>query len=162
MDLTAFSKALAATSASLWVQEQAWVIPAVQSIHILALAVIMASSGMLNLRLAGFIGRDEELRGTARRFLPWIWWALPVQLVTGIILIVGEPARELLSWAFWLKMAMLAAVIVITVPLQRALEDAPYRDMAPAKRAAVRGAALAGLVLWLGIVTCGRWIAYVQ
>jgi hypothetical protein len=39
--------------------------------------------------------------------------ALPVLLLTGLVLIVGEPERELMSWVFWTKMAMLALVMAL-------------------------------------------------
>ena len=160
MTLASFSERLAATQTSLWIQTNEWVIPTVQSIHIVAIAVIMAASAMLSLRLAGLIGRDDALRGTAARFLPLVWWALPFQIVTGVLMILGEPARELLNWVFWTKMVLLVGVVLLTIPVQHALEDVPFRDMAPAMRARLRAAGLAALVLWVAIVTCGRWIAY--
>lgn len=162
MSLDIFAKQLAATPASLYIQDNAWVIPTVQSVHILAIAVIMASTAMLSLRMAGLIGHEEALRGTAARFLPWAWWALVVQLVTGALMILGEPARELLNWVFWTKMVLLLVVIALTIPVQRALEDVPFRDMPRSKRASIRTAGYVALLLWVAIVTCGRWIAYTQ
>jgi hypothetical protein len=160
MDLTAFSDWLGATPASLAIQNAAWVIPTVQSVHILAIAIVMSSAAMLNLRLAGAIGRHQPIRALAHSFLPWIWWALPVLLVSGIVLILGEPARELLNRFFWYKMTMVLIVVLLTIPLHRLLEDAPLHELPPAKRETVRAIALVSLVLWLAIIFCGRWIAY--
>jgi hypothetical protein len=159
-NLSAFSAALAATSASLTIQSNEWVIPTVQSIHILAIAIVMASIAMLNLRLAGFIGHQQSVQQMARRFLPWVWWALPVLLFTGSIMITGEPDRELLNRFFWYKMTMLVTVVLLTIPLQRLLEDRPFRALPATKRAVIRGLALVSLMLWLAIIFCGRWIAY--
>lgn len=158
--LSAFCDMLSQTPVSLWVQTTSWVIPAVQSIHILAIAAVMASIWMLNLRLTGLIGRHVSARVMARRFLPAVWWALPVLLVTGLIMIVGEPARELLSRFFWYKMTMLVMVVLLTIPLSHLVEDRPVAGHAPARRASVRLIAAGSLMLWVGIVFCGRWIAY--
>ena len=58
-----------------------WVVPTVQSVHILAIAIVMSSIAMLDLRLAGFIGRDAIDAGAHQaRFYPWIWGALVVLL----------------------------------------------------------------------------------
>jgi hypothetical protein len=160
MDLTAFSKWLGATEASLAIQNAAWVIPAVQSVHILCIAIVMSSAGLLNLRVAGLIGRHQPVRALAHSFLPWIWWTLPVLLTTGLILILGEPGRELLNRFFWYKMTALLIVVLLTIPLHRMLEDTPLRDLPLAKRETVRTIALISLAIWLFIVFCGRWIAY--
>ena len=154
------SEWLATLSVSTAFQNEAWVVPAVQSVHILAIAIVMSSIAMLDLRLAGFIGREQSMRDLTARFYPWIWGALVVLLLTGLIMIMAEPARELLNWIFWTKMALILGAILFTAPVRTMLEDCRYRDMAPAKRAKVRTYAILSLILWVAVVTCGRWIAY--
>ena len=61
---------------------------------------------MIDLRIFGWAGTDQTLGQTTRRFAPWLWGALGVLFVTGVLMIVGEPVRELLSLSFWLKMAL--------------------------------------------------------
>jgi hypothetical protein len=154
------SDAIAQTDGSNAIASAEWVIPTVQSIHILAIAIVMSATVMLNLRLAGLIGRDTSVRELARRSLPWLWWSLPVLLATGVVMIIGEPARELTNAYFWSKMAMVLLAVVLTILLQRFLDDCPYREMSPAKRRASRAISLVSLALWLAIIFCGRWIAY--
>lgn len=154
------SDAIAQTDSSIAIASTGWVIPTVQAIHILAIAIVMSATAMLNLRLAGLIGQDSSIRNLANRSLPWLWWSLPVLLASGLVMIVGEPARELTNVYFWSKMTMVVLAVVLTIVLQRLLDDAPYREMAPAKRAAVRTLSLLSLALWLAIIFCGRWIAY--
>lgn len=154
------SDALAQTDASVAIASAEWVIPTVQSVHIVAIAIVMSATAMLNLRLAGFIGRDTSVRQLANRSLPWLWWSLPVLLVTGIVMIIGEPARELTNAYFWSKMAMIAVAVALTISLQRLLDDCPYRDMSKTKRRVTRGISLLSLALWLAVIFCGRWIAY--
>ena len=154
------SDTLATTSFSTWIQNTSWVVPAVQSVHILAIAIVMSSIAMLDLRLAGVIGREQSMQGLTVRFYPWIWGALVVLFVTGLVMIMGEPARELLNWIFWTKMVLILGAILFTAPVRTMLEDCRYRDMASAKRAKVRTFAILSLILWVAVVTCGRWIAY--
>lgn len=154
------SDRLAGSDASIAISSAGWVIPTVQSVHILAIAVLMSSVAMLNLRLAGLIAPHQSVQLLTRRFLPWMWWALPVLLLTGLIMILGEPARELMNVFFWSKMTMVVLVVALTIPLQRLLEDRPFRDHAPGRRSAIRAIALMSLMIWLAIIFCGRWIAY--
>lgn len=160
MTMQAISDWLSSTDASQFIANTAWVVPVVQSIHILAIAIVMASIGMLDLRLVGFIGREHSLHGLARRFFPWIWGALVVLFLTGIVMILSEPARELLNWIFWTKMGLLVFAVAVTLPVRKLLEDHRFRDLAPDKRKLVRLCGGLSLIAWVAIVTCGRWIAY--
>lgn len=158
--LATISEWLASTSVSVSVSGAPWVIPTVQSIHILAIAIVLSSVAMLDLRLAGFIGHERPARSTALRTYPRIWWALGVLFVTGLIMIMGEPERELRNWIFWTKMALIVSAVVVTMPVQRMLDECPYRDHAPVQRSRIRGLALLSLMFWVLVVVCGRWIAY--
>ena len=158
--LTALSDWLAATGLSVWLASRVWVVPTVQSIHILAIGIILASLAMLDLRLAGWIGREQSMRELTLRFYPWIWGALGVLIVTGILQIMAEPARELLNWVFWIKMGLIVAAVLFTAPVRRLLEDCRYRDLPPRKQAILRTCGLVSLALWVLVVICGRWIAY--
>jgi uncharacterized membrane protein SirB2 len=156
--IESFCNWLSNTSLSLTIQTVMWIIPAVQTVHILCVAIVMSSMAMLDLRLIGIAGRRRSIAQMVSRLVPWVWGALPVLLTSGIVLIVGEPSRELLNPYFRAKMAMLATVIVITLLVQRQnRKDANYWE---GRRTAARWTGLASLVLWVGIVTAGRWIAY--
>ena len=151
---------LAATEASIAVSGTTWAVPTVQSIHILAIAVVLSSVAMLDLRLAGLIGREQPVRSMALRFYPWIWTALGVLLATGLVMIVAEPERELRNWIFWTKMGLIVAAILATLPVRRWLDECRFRDLPPARRTAVRAFALVSLIFWVLVIVCGRWIAY--
>lgn len=158
--VTALSDWLAATQLSLAISGASWAVPTLQSIHILSIAVVMSSIAMLDLRLAGFIGREQSMRGLTLRFYPWIWGALGVLLTTGLLQIMAEPARELLNWIFWTKMGLIISAVLFTAPVRRLLEDCRYRDLPIRKRTIVRTCAMLSLVMWVAVVVCGRWIAY--
>jgi hypothetical protein len=88
-----------------------------------------------------------------------MWSGLVVMLVTGLLLVVGEPAREFTALSFWMKMTLLAVVVIATAvfghTFGRAARGAGSEFSLGAKTAA------AGLVvLWLAIIFLGRAIAY--
>ena len=88
---------------------------------------------------------------------------LLILLITGSLLIVGEPRRSLLNSSFYLKMALLAVAIMLTAGLQRSISSSPNSwDKDRGRRLAARFAATASIALWCGILFAGRWIAYTQ
>ena len=159
--LDAFCTRLSETALSQAIQTTEWVIPAIQTIHIVAVAVVIPSILVVDLRLIGF-GR-QSIASVAHRYLPPVWLALPVLLVTGVTLIIAEPSRALQNWVFFLKMALLLLAAGITllcqIPLRR---DAGYWDAPGSRRRLARLVGLLSLPLWVAILFAGRWIAYVQ
>jgi hypothetical protein len=161
--LNAFCEHLSATPLSQALQTTEWIIPAVQTVHILAVGAVISSILMLDLRLVGLHARRQPVAAVAARFLPFVWYSLPILLVTGATLIVAEPSRALQNPVFILKMGLLLLAAGVTLACQAPLRrDERFWEHSPARR---RLAALIGyssLPLWIGIVFAGRWIAYVQ
>ena len=148
------------TQLSQQIQIIPWVIPLVQTIHILAIAAVVGSMGMLDLRVLGIAARGQSLPNVRKRLLPWMWRALIVLFVTGSILVIGEPGRSLNNPIFQLKMLLLLIAIATTLLFTRSLRSAdPAGDKARAP-AFAKLAAIVSLVLWISIVFAGRWIAY--
>ena len=161
--LSELSKWLAATPLSHTIQTTSWIIPTIQIIHILGVAVLFSSAVLVDLRIWRLLERDIPLTRVARRFLPPIWPALLILLITGSLLIIGEPRRSLLNSIFHLKMALLAFAIMLTAGLQRLISLSPDSwDKDRRRRLAARFAATASIAVWCGILFAGRWIAYTQ
>jgi hypothetical protein len=161
--LSELSKWLAATPLSHTIQTSSWIIPTIQIIHILGVAVLFSSAVLVDLRIWRLLERDIPLAQVARRFLPPIWPVLLILLVTGSLLIVGEPRRSLLNSTFYIKMALLAVAIMLTAGLQRSISSSPNSwDKDRGRQLAARFAATASIAVWCGILFAGRWIAYTQ
>jgi uncharacterized membrane protein SirB2 len=160
--LIGFSQWLAATSLSHTIQTVTWIIPTIQTIHILCVAIVFSSAVLVDLRIFRVFERDEPLREVARRFLPPIWPVLLILLVTGSLLIIGEPRRSLVNTTFYLKMALLLVAIVLTATLQRMVLASPGVFEDRSRQMAGRALATLSILVWCGILFAGRWIAYTQ
>ena len=152
---------LSQTPLSLAIQTREWIIPTIQSVHIVAIAVVMGSVFMIELRLWGWAGRDQTVSETTARFGPWLIGALGVLLVTGAVMVIGEPERELLALSFWLKMSLVAIGTIVAFAFQRAVErrDRAW-EPATVDRRRIKAAAFVVLLIWLGVIVLGRLIAY--
>jgi len=149
------------TSVSQTIQSIDWIVPTVQTVHILAIAVVAASALMIDLRLIGVFSADRPMKEVSARFLPFIWWPLLVLLATGAIMITGEPARSLKNPAFMVKMSLLATALIVTLLFQFLLRRDPELGSAASHhRATATSIAAISMMLWTGIIFAGRWIAY--
>ena len=88
-----FCQWLEQTPPSQFIQNASWVAPTVQTIHILAIAAVVGSALMVNLRLLGVLGGDQSIASVMQRFAPVIWWSLPILLATGVVMTPAETAR---------------------------------------------------------------------
>jgi putative copper export protein len=136
-------------------------IPVIQSVHILTFGVLIGALLMVDLRILGFIAKDQSLVTVTRRFAPWIWGCIVVLATTGLLLIVGEPARELLSVSFWVKMSLLAVGLIIAAAFQIHVRNnevkwAETETVEPV----TKFFAVISFFIWLGIIAMGRLIAW--
>jgi hypothetical protein len=120
----------------------------------------MGSLLMIVLRILGWAGTDQTLRETTDRFGPWVIGGLCLQLVTGLVMILTEPVRELVNLSFWAKMvlvgvgATLAGVFLIKFPNQE------QRWAAFISGKSFKSMAIVTFVVFLCIIVLGRLIAY--
>ena len=153
-----FAEWLATTPPSVFIQNHnGWAIPTIQSIHIVGIAVVLGSVFMIDLRLLGWAGMDQTLRQTTNRFGPWLMGALWLMLATGILMVIGEPVRELITFSFWLKMFLVAVGTVIAVIFQAAVGKHEEDEV---KGGSLRWLAVLTFLIWASIIVLGRLIAY--
>jgi uncharacterized membrane protein len=159
--LETFCAWLERTPLSAAIQNVDWIIPVGQIIHILCLSVVLSSAVLLDFRVMGLAARRVSIPDMARRFLPWIWTALVLMVLSGTVLIIGEPRRDLLNPAFQIKMILLLAAVAMTLMFHVSIRrSARIWDEDRKGNLSVRLAAAATLSLWIGIAICGRLIAY--
>jgi hypothetical protein len=144
---------LTSTAVSQTIQTTSWLIPGLQTIHILALATLFGAALMLTMKVLGRAWSEQTPAEVAGRFAPTIWICLVVLLVTGALLITAEPGRTLTNISFFWKMGMLVAAIVLTLAISGA---ARRGTLGPLHRAL----AVISMLLWGGIIIAGRYIAY--
>ena len=134
-----------------------WVIPTIQSIHIVGIAIVLGSVFMIDLRLLGWAGMDQTVRQVTNRFGPWLTGALWLMLATGILMVIGEPVRELMTFSFWLKMFLVAVGAVIAAVFQRSVRK---HEGDPVTSGSLKSLAVLTFLIWTCIIILGRLIAY--
>jgi hypothetical protein len=154
-----FATWLQATSFSVTIQSVGWVVPFLQSVHILGIGVVFVSVLMVALRVLGRVRMEQSLAEVWARFAPFLWWGLAVMALTGMLLTISEPIREFMTLSFRLKLLLLLVGIVSAAQFGRRVRrvaGAGANQVPPG----LRIAAIATIALWLAIIFLGRAIAY--
>jgi len=157
-----FCQWLDQTAVGSTIRQSLWLFPAVETVHLLGMAALVGTITVLDLRLLGWAMPQRRVSEVVPRLLPWAWLGFGVQVITGVLLFSSEAVKIYGNPAFRLKMLLLLlagiqALIFQTVVSRRlqAWDDRPSLPV----MAKVTG--ITSILLWLGIVTAGRFIGFV-
>jgi hypothetical protein len=135
------------------IRESTWLFPAIESAHLLALALLGGSVLIISLSVwgIGLKNPPAEIFKSAHRYMNA---AVIVLLATGILLGISEPVKLYGRQAFWVKMISLAVALLIT-----------YLAFNPlVKRGAsgigIRSVTALTMAAWLLVAMAGRWIGF--
>ena len=134
-----------------------WLFPVIESVHLLALAVIGGSVLAVNLSLLGLgLGRRSATQLWHDTW-PWFAGSLAMMLGSGFLLFTSEAVKLYYHEAFWVKMSALLLALVFTATIQRRTALADPDRMTLLRSRAV---ALVSLLLWSLVGGAGRWIGF--
>ena len=137
--------------------------PIVQALHILGIGAVMGSVVMIDLRLLGIAVPTQNVGEMVRRLMPWMWGALLLNACTGLLFVVARPERYFNNPVFQIKFALLVPAVILAFIVYRLdRQQAGNWEEPTSRRLAGKAIAALSLVLWVGVVLAGRWIAYAE
>ena len=154
MSLYAQFAAVEASALGSTIKESLWLFPAIEALHLLALALLGGALLILNLRLLGAGLSAQPVSEVERNARPWLVAALATMIITGVLIGTSEALKLYDKPAFWVKMAALLAALVFTFAIQ--LPNA-RRDVSGLT---AKSLAIISLGLWLTVALAGRWIGF--
>jgi hypothetical protein len=135
------------------IRESTWLFPAIESTHLLALALLGGSVLIMALSILGWGLKTPvaELYKSAHRYMNG---AVIVLLLTGVLLGISEPVKLYGRQAFWVKMISLAIALLLT-----------YFAFNPLIKRGAAGASVGSIAVltiaaWLTVAMAGRWIGF--
>lgn len=132
--------------------------PILQTIHLLGLAVLMASVVMIGLRVLNIAARRQQLQELRERLQPWFYWSLPIMLLSALPFFLARPQRYIYNPIFAIKMAALLLALSVSLTMLRHLRCLPPEGPGITARLL----AAVALLAWILTAIAGRWIAYVD
>lgn len=159
MHIEEFCEWLVATPMAVAIAEWNGLFATIETVHVIALVVVVGSILVVDLRLMGLASRSYPVPALVRELLPYTWAGFVVAVVSGALLFSSNAAKYYLNVPFRLKMLLLALAGANMI----AFHLTSYRSVQQWGADPPLAAKLAGgisVVLWIGVVTFGRWIGY--
>ena len=138
------------------VRESALVYPILLSTHLACIATFGGLILATNLRLLGWWLTDVPAGDLIRTLRPWKHAGLTIMLTAGVLLGGSKASEYLTNPYFQIKLLLLLSLAVHALLFRRTVYRRPE---GPDPRSA-RLAGVLSMVLWVGVVSMGRWIAY--
>jgi len=153
MSLYHMAQSIEASALGQTIRESTWLFPAIESTHLLALALLGGAVLIISLSVLGVGLKTSaaQIYKSSRRYMNA---AVITLLVSGVLLGVSEPVKLYDREAFWVKMISMVIAIALT-----------YFAFNPMVRRGstglgVRSVTLLTMAAWLMVAVAGRWIGF--
>jgi hypothetical protein len=142
-----------------WIRTGAWPFPIANTLHVIGIALLFGGIALLDLRLLGARSRTVAIVPLARLVLPLAAFGFVLAALTGALMFISNAreywAHPLFSWKLGLIAAAGANALLLHATSWRGRGTWTGSAPLPAK-----AAGLASLILWIGVIACGRLMAY--
>jgi hypothetical protein len=136
-----------------WITAHPWAYPALEVAHVIGIALLLGNLVLLELRVLG-VAPALPLQPLARAALSLVLAGFGLAVLTGLLMFASQPMELLANRVFTLKLGLV---------MLAGCNAAWFHGRGSLQRgdAIARLQALLSLGLWLAVVACGRFIAYV-
>jgi len=149
------------TSVGSHISDSLWLFPLIESIHVWGIVILVSATGMLDLRLLGLVLKEQPVSKLNRTLLPWAWCGFGIMILSGLLLFSSEATKLYNNGAFLLKMCLILLAGINALVFHTTIyQKVDKWDLAAATPTAAKLAGAFSLVLWVGVIFAGRWIAY--
>ncbi len=156
----AFFVWLETSSFATLMRQSEWLYPIVEIVHIVGFVTLVGSVAMFDLRLIG-LSPKLPVSGMAEHLLRWSLVSLVLVVPSGLAMFTAHATEFADNTAFRVKLVLLIAAAVNAILFHRT----SFRSVANWNTTVLpptssRVAAVVSLATWLGVISCGRLIAY--
>jgi hypothetical protein len=137
-----------------------WLYPSVEIVHIFGFVILVGAAAMFDLRLLG-LSQQLPVADMAQHLLRWARLSLLVVVPSGLLMFSAHATEMAVNPAFRLKLLLIAVAILNAAGFHKG----PFKSIRNwnqyvAIPATAKIAAVFSLILWAGVIACGRLLAY--
>ena len=143
------------------IRTSSWMFPAIESVHVVAITLVVGSISIVDLRLLGVTSRRKPVTELTTEVLPWTWGLFVVAVITGSLMFMSKAPAYFANTPFRIKMLLLVCAGLNMLLFHFLTYRSVHRWDTDAPTLA--GAKLAGilsLTFWIGVIAAGRWIGF--
>ena len=143
------------------ISENEILFPWIESVHVLAIVLVVGTISIVDLRLLGVASLDRAVSRLMHDVLPYTWGAFVIAAITGLLMFSSDAVNYAHNFFFRGKLVLLAlaglnmAVFHIVGAGDVARWGNIRQTPLPAKTAAV-----ISLLVWISVVAFGRGIGF--
>jgi hypothetical protein len=161
MSIQHFCAWLESTHVATSIRVSTWLFPTIETIHVLAIVLVVGSIARFDLRLLNLAYRDRKVSEVYEEVVPWTWVCFFFAAMAGALLFSSHATTYYHNFSFRMKMLLLLLSGVNSAIFQQWTYQTVARwDQEARIPSAARLAGALSLVLWIFIVAFGRWIGF--
>ena len=146
-----------------YIRESGYTYPMLMASHLASIALFGGLILVTDLRLLGLAFTDVPVADMVRGTRPWKRLGFVLIVIIGLLLGTSEMVKYYNNPYFWSKMIFLWILFPLHAIIFHKVYAAPEEiDRSPQIPSHAKAAAIASLIIWIGIPCFGRWIAYYE
>ena len=143
------------------IRENDVLFPLIESFHVIAICLVVGSILVVDLRLLGLASIHRSVSRVTSGILPLTWCAFAVAVASGILLFISNATKYLGNGFFVAKIFLIcAAGLNMAIFHAISAKDLPQWEKEKWLPLPARLAGGLSILLWVSVVTCGRWIGF--
>jgi hypothetical protein len=159
--IASIAAALESTRLASVIRTSSWIFPATETVHVIAISLVVGSIVVLDLRLLGLSWNRRPITEIAQDVLPRTWMSFIIAVASGSMMFISAASKYVVDTPFQLKMVLLllagANMAVFHLFTYPGVARWNHTDRTPA---AARIAAALSIVFWVTIIACGRMVSF--
>jgi uncharacterized protein DUF6644 len=162
MEIDTLLRSLEATSIATAIRENELLFPWIESVHVLAITLVVGTIAIVDLRLMGLASRDRPIMRLTEDVLRCTWTAFAAAAITGLLLFSSNAFNYAHNSYFQAKLVFLVLAGINMAIFHwyagRGMDRWGILPHTTPLRARVAGAV--SLLVWIGVVAFGRWVGF--
>jgi hypothetical protein len=153
---------LEAIPLAVYIRQSHVLYPVIEIVHIVGFIVLTGSAFLFDIRLLG-VSKKIPVTDLAKHLLPWSRRSLLLVIPSGFLLFMTQATSLSDNRVFWTKLVLILIAFANAGYFHRFTFQTVSRwdHLLPTPRPA-KAAGIISLVLWTGVITCGRFLAYLE
>ena len=160
MSLAEWFQWLEQTPASVAIAESIWLFPILEGSHILALPLSVGMIMIFDLHLLGLTLTGSRAKTVMTEMLRWSKFGFAVMFVTGVLLLMCHAGRAYGNSFFRAKVIFLLLLGINALVYQIVFFPKMPQWAEGKAPAGAKFCAVLSLIVWVGVIVCGRTMAY--
>jgi hypothetical protein len=143
------------------IREDDTLFPLIESVHVLAITLVVGSISVVDLRLLGLASKNRAVGRVTSSILPITWVAFAIAVGSGSLLFASHASKYLQNGFFVAKLALIAAAGVNMLIFHLVgMKDMNRWEKNASPPFPAKFAGGLSLILWISVIACGRWIGF--